>query len=173
MKEVGSSYLSFEKNRDVKSLRQLVKQETGLQVRRMDSFTLIALLAVYRAKGDIELSAKSALYSCADYFSSDSMQSMLIDVHQNNPIKPLSFVASVGNAANYYIANTYAIDGPNIFIGSSKQAIEKNKLLAETDMSLGLIEHAILLVWQEDENQRECWAKIIQDDDFFGERGVI
>lgn len=173
MKEVGTSYLSFEKRLDVKSLRQLVKQETGLQVRRMDSFTLIALLAVYRAKGNIELSENSGLYSCADYFSSDSMQSMLIDVDQSNPIKPLSFVASVGNAANYYIANTYAIDGPNVFIGSSKQAIEKNVLLAETDMSLGLIEFAILLVWQEDENQRECWAKIIKNDGFFGERGVM
>lgn len=170
MKELASSHASVDKSLDIKSLRQLVKQETGLTVRRMDAFTLIALLALYRSKGQITLSKRTGLYSCADYFSSDLMQSMLLELQQGQAIKPLSFVASVGNAANYYLANTFAMDGPNIFLGSSEHAIDKTSLLAKADMSLGLIDHAVILVWQEDEKQRQCWVKIIENDGFFSER---
>lgn len=166
MKELATSHISFEKSLDIKSLRQQVKQETGLVVRRMDAFTLIALLAVYRAKGDIQLSKRCGLYSCADYFSSELMQSMLLDMHNAHAIKPLSFVASVGNAANYYLANTFGIDGPNIFLGSSEQAMVKNQLLAEADMRSNLIDHGVVVVWQEDEKVRQCWVKIIENDGF-------
>lgn len=173
MKELASSYASVDKSLDIKSLRQLVKQETGLTVRRMDAFTLIALLGVYRAKGELLLSKRTGLYSCADYFSSDLMQSMLFDLHKAQPIKPLSFVASVGNAANYYLANTFSIYGPNIFLGSSEHAMDKNCMLAQTDMSLGIIDQAIILVWQEDEKKRQCWVKIVENDVFFNEQVSI
>jgi len=166
MKELSSSVVSFDKSFDIKTLRQQVKVETGLAVRRMDAFTLIALLGVFRASGSSQLSNRSGLYSCADYFSSDLMQSMLIDVESNNPIKPLSFVASVGNAANYYLASAYAITGPNIFLGSDKQAITKSQLLAESDMQLGIIDTAVLVAWQENDEKRQCTVKVMKSASF-------
>lgn len=170
MKELASSVVSFDKSQDSKSLRLLVKQETALTVRRMDAFTLIALLAVYRALGSLVLSKRCGLYSCADYFSSELMQSMLIDVKNKQAIKPLSFVASVGNAANYYLASAYSVTGPNIFLGSSKDAMSKNQWLAQTDMDANIVDQAIMLVWQEDDNKRQCKVKIIGNDGFFSER---
>ncbi|MGO2074073.1 MAG: hypothetical protein ACTH3B_02670 [Pseudoalteromonas sp.] len=171
MKELASSLVSIDKSQDIKSLRLLIKQETALPVRRMDTFTLIALLAVYRAKGNLTLSKSCGLYSCADYFSSELMQSMLIDVKNKNAIKPLSFVASVGNAANYYLASAYSITGPNVFLGSSKDAMTKNQFLAQTDMDTEIVDQAIMLEWQEDAKKRQCKVKIIASDGFFSERG--
>lgn len=166
MNVLSSSFVSLDKSLDIKALRKQVKQETGLIVRRMDAFTLIALLAVYRAKEQVHLTSRTGLYSCADYFSSDLMQAMLIDVHNREAIKPLSFVASVGNAANYYLANTFSITGPNLFIGSDLQALEKNKLLAQADMDLGIIDIAILVVWQESDTTRQCSVKIVENAGF-------
>ncbi|MBE0457549.1 hypothetical protein NDQ71_20220 [Pseudoalteromonas sp. KG3] len=170
MKELASTVVSLDKSTDIKTLRQQIKQETGLAVRRMDAFTLIALLAVYRATGEVTLNTRSGLYSCADYFSSDLMQSMLLDLNNQHAIKPLSFVASVGNAANYYLASAFAVTGPNIFLGSDNQGFVKSQLLAEADMQLGVIDTAIIVVWQEDEKERQCWVKIIENDGFFSER---
>lgn len=170
MNVLANSLVSLDKSLDIKALRQQIKQETGLTVRRMDAFTLIALLAVFRAKQGVDLTSRIGLYSCADYFSSDLMQSMLLDVHNREAIKPLSFVASVGNAANYYLASAYTITGPNLFIGSDKLGMKKNQLLAQADMQSGIIDIAILVVWQEDDKTRQCSVKIIENADFSSER---
>jgi len=171
MNVLSSSLVSLDKSLDIKALRQQVKQETSLTVRRMDAFTLIALLAVYRAKNEINLASRTGLYSCADYFSSDLMQSMLIDVNNRQAIKPLSFVASVGNAANYYLASAYSIAGPNLFIGSDKVGMEKNQLLAQADIESGIIDIAILVMWEEDDLTRKCSVKIVENAGFSSERG--
>ncbi|KPZ60678.1 hypothetical protein AN391_00290 [Pseudoalteromonas sp. P1-13-1a] len=171
MNVLANSLVCLDKSICIKALRQQVKQETGLAVRRMDAFTLIALLTIFRAKDGLELTSRTGLYSCADYFSSDLMQSMLIDVHDCEAIKPLSFVASVGNAANYYIANAYFINGPNLFIGSDKSGMKKNQLLAKADMENGIIDNAILVVWHEDDKIRQCSVKIVENAGFSSERG--
>lgn len=173
MNELFSTVVTLDKATDLKVLRQQIKQETGLQVRRMDAFTLIALLAVYRATKDVGVNKRSGLYSCADYFSSDLMQAMLIDIKNQQAIKPLSFVASVGNAANYYLASAFNVGGPNIFLGSDDQAVTKSKLLAEADIQAGLIDTAIIVVWQENDIKRQCTVKIIENGVFSSERNNV
>ncbi|MFY8328033.1 hypothetical protein [Pseudoalteromonas sp. ZZD1] len=173
MDVLSTSIVSIDKSVDIKALRKQVKQETDLTVRRMDAFTLIAILAVYRAKEAVNLTSRIGLYSCADYFSSDLMQSMLIEVHNREAIKPLSFVASVGNAANYYLANTYSITGPNIFIGSDKAGMKKNQMLAQADMQSDIIDIAILVMWQEDDITRQCSVKIVRNAGFSSERDKV
>ncbi|MBQ4833485.1 hypothetical protein J8L70_09565 [Pseudoalteromonas sp. MMG010] len=169
MKEIASAQVTFDKSTDIKTLRKKVKEETELVVRRMDSFTLIALLAVYKATKNLQLNDRIGLYSCADYFSSELMQSMLQDLAQQEAIKPLSFVATVGNAANYYLASTFSINGPNVFLGCSEQAQEKSRLLINTDMSLKLIDFAVMVIWQEDSKARYCRVKVLAVDGFVNE----
>ena len=120
-------YANFSHSRDIdnKNLRQQVKQKYGVAVRRLDNFTLCALAAVAELGGDIHHYKKLSLISCAQHFSIELIQQMLLDLQQNHAIKPLDFVATVGNAANFYIAKEFAIDGCNLFVGADKARFRK------------------------------------------------
>ena len=148
-----------------KEIRSLVKTETSLPVRRMDTFTLISLLAVHRLLNNPSirstLSDKLSLYSAAEYLSVDLFQSVLTSMHNNESIRPFDFIATVGNAANFYIAKEFTIKGPNIFIGASEKPFLKSCILAEIDFLEGHSSQAIIIVWSVTNTTQECYAFII------------
>ncbi len=154
-----------------KEIRKAVKVLTGFEVRRMDSFTLVGLEAIYGLFNKLEkefsitdklLKNKTlGLYGVAEYFSTELLQGLLISVKDQEEIRPVDFISTVGNAANFYIAKLFDINGPNIFSGASKNAFDTTSLLANTDLSLGLIDYAVILVWQETEDVKGCEASFI------------
>lgn len=170
-----------------KEIRNLVKNETLLPVRRLDTFTLISLLTVHRLfnqvnsntsinpvasntqKDVIELTNNSykaenkfSLYSAAEYLSIDLFQSVLNDIHNNDSIRPFDFIATVGNAANFYIAKEFNIKGPNIFIGASEKPFLKSCALAEVDLLEGFSEQGVIVVWHLTKSYRQCYAFIVE-----------
>ncbi|WP_299082030.1 hypothetical protein [uncultured Paraglaciecola sp.] len=156
-------YANFSHSRDIdnKNLRQQVKQKYGVAVRRLDNFTLCALAAVAELGGDIHHYKKLSLISCAQHFSIELIQQMLLDLQQNHAIKPLDFVATVGNAANFYIAKEFAIDGCNLFVGADKDALSKSLLLSALETQTDTASAILLLIWQETEQQRSCHALLL------------
>lgn len=150
-----------------KDIRSLVKNETDLSVRRLDTFTLLSLLAVYRLfNNSAELFTQSSkplsLYSAAEYLSVELFQSVIMSLNNNESIRPFDFIATVGNAANFYIAKEFNIKGPNIFIGASDQPFLKSCALAEMDFLEGHSSQGIVIVWSITENSRQCYAFIIE-----------
>jgi hypothetical protein len=170
-----------------KEIRNLVKTETQLPVRRLDTFTLISLLTVHRLFNQVhshtsndlvasntpgyatELSDsqckaenKLSLYSAAEYLSVDLFQSVLNDIHNNESIRPFDFIATVGNAANFYIAKEFNIKGPNIFIGASEKPFLKSCALAEVDLLEGFSEQGVIVVWHLTKSYRQCYAFIVE-----------
>lgn len=156
-----------------KKIRTLVKSETQLAVRRLDTFTLISLLAVNRLFSQLNSKAdesttlgnnvdkvpkKLSLYSAAEYLSVDLFQSVLFNMHNNESIRPFDFIATVGNAANFYISKEFNITGPNLFIGASENPFIKSCGLAEIDFLEGFSEQAIIVVWHLAAEQRYCYA---------------
>lgn len=156
-------YACFSHSRvlDNKSLRKQVKQKYAVEVRRLDNFTLCALAAVAELKTEIQAYSDLSLISCAQYFSIELIQQMLQDLEKNRAIRPLDFVATVGNAANFYIAKEFSIDGSNLFIGADENALNKSLILSALETNSNKEAAVILLVWQETELERFCHALLL------------
>lgn len=159
---IATQAVGFERNKPNKELRKLVKLESGFDVRRMDNFSLIAILAVFRLMKDQKVEKNIGLYSVATYFSIDLLQGLLTDINDNVDIRPIDFISTVGNTANFYLAKLFNITGPNLFIGTSDSPQDKLLSLAQCDFTNGLIDYALLVEWQDSENSYRCVAKLLQ-----------
>lgn len=145
-----------------KEIRAYVKTETGLSVRRLDNVTLTSLNALYRLMANNKTSEYLALYSGAEYMSVDLFQSVIIAMENKEAIRPYDFIATVGNAANFYLSKEFAIKGPNVFIGASENCLLKAGLLAETDIMLGHCQQAVIVIWHTNNKERRCHALLVE-----------
>lgn len=145
-----------------KEVRTQVKTETGFSVRRLDNVTLTSLNAVYRLFAKNKTSPHLALYSAAEYMSVELFQSVIHAMENSEPIRPYDFIATVGNAANFYLSKEFNIHGPNIFIGASENSLLKATMLAETDMALGHCQQAIIVIWHVDCREHRCHALLVE-----------
>lgn len=164
---LANALVSYDAKINNKALRKQVKQITGFEVRRMDNFTLVALQAMQSLFNSNELQSLNfthcqlGLYGVGDYFSVELLQSLVLSVEQGDDVRPLDFISSVGNSANFYLAKQFAITGVNLFTGASKNAISRTELLAQNDLSLGLVDYAVIVHWQEDEVTRQCSVRLL------------
>lgn len=145
-----------------KELRQELKSEFGISGRRLDNFTLTAMKALANLQTSLKPERKYSLFSAAQYFSLELLQSLLLDLSQDIALKPLDFVATVGNAANYYLAKEFKLHGSNLFLGCSEQKLAKTLLTAELDLLEVNSEAAVLVLWHETETTRSCDCLIIE-----------
>jgi len=163
----ASTEVSYDANISNKVLRKQVKEITAFEVRRKDNFTLIALQALQSLFESSELKSldlancQLGLYGVGDYFSVELLQSLVLTVEQGEDVRPLDFISSVGNSANFYLAKQFAITGVNLFTGASQDAISRTQLLAQSDLSLGLVDYAVLVHWQQDDLTRQCQVSLL------------
>lgn len=163
------NYAQFSHKREIsnKVLRQQIKAELGISGRRIDNFTLSGLAAVQLLFNQLhpneqaQLSSNRALISSAQYFSIELLQNLITHLHQGEAIKPLDFVATVGNAANYYIAKQFNINATNLFLGVTENAFFKSSLLALAELAQDPSLQVIVINWQESDEQRVCTACLL------------
>ncbi len=162
LKVVAYESISFSTRLSDKEVRQMVKSETACSVRRLDNFTLISLNTVFRLVNNNCLSSELALYSSAEYLSVDLFQSVITSLKNDEALRPFDFIATVGNAANFYLAKEFNVSGPNVFIGASQQPFFKSALLAQSDLNLGHAQQAIIVVWHCSDTERVCHAFAVE-----------
>ena len=151
-----------QRNIDNKALRQQVKDNYGVTVRRLDNFTLCGLAAVAELGEARKSFQQLSLFSCAQYFSIELVQQMLLDVQAGKAVRPLDFVSTVGNAANFYIAKEFSINGSNLFIGADEQALEKTALLSALEANDERQSAVVMAIWRETSKQRYCHALLVR-----------
>jgi len=167
LQEIALSLVEYESSLTGKELRKEVKQKTGFEVRRMDTFTLIALQAMYELFEKESVKALSlnehqlGLYGVGDYFSIELLQSLVLSIEEGEDVRPLDFISSVGNSANFYLAKQFNISGVNLFTGASSDAIERTQALAQNDLALGIIDCGIVVHWQQNEHSCQCVARLL------------
>ena len=161
IKVLESNQISYRRGQSNKDIRRQVKANTGFEVRRMDNFTLVAIDAVFGLFEQQKITGRLGLYGVAQYFSVELLQQLLIEVKAGQDVRPIDFISTVGNAANYYLAKLFNIHGPNLFIGASEQSDRKIKMLAASDLQSGAIDYAIVVQWQENEDFRLCCAELV------------
>jgi len=150
--------------RDVeqKLFRREIKQKFGVEVRRLDCFTLCGIAAVASLSEEFQQFDQLSLISCAQYFSVELVQQMIIDIDQGKSIKPIDFVTTVGNAANFYIAKEFSIFESNLFLGADVLSLEKTFLVGALELNSNPAQAVILLSWKETEQERICRAFVVR-----------
>lgn len=161
LKQISESKTAYLRDTPKKLIKKAIKLKTGFEVRRMDIFTLIALETVFDLLQDSTLRGVTGLYSIANYFSVELLQSLIESVEQQQDIRPFDFISTVGNAANFHVAKQFALTGPNLFLGKSDHSSENAKLLAQSDLNLKLIHQALIIEWQESEESLICKARLL------------
>ena len=165
---IAQNVVEFDADLSAKILRKQVKQLTGFEVRRMDSFTLIALQALHDLFENEQVKALSldnnqlGLYGVGDYFSVALLQSLVLSIEEGEDVRPLDFISSVGNSANFYLAKQFNIRGVNLFTGASTEAIVRTQKLAKTDLALGIVDYAVLVHWQQNEDISQCTVSLFK-----------
>lgn len=150
-----------------KDFRKQVKLVTGFEVRRKDSFTLIALQALYELFTQAEIAAlnlsecKLGLYGVGDYFSVELLQSLILTIETGDDVRPLDFISSVGNSANFYLAQQFNILDVNLFTGASRNAKQRIEKLALVDLQNHIVDYAIIVNWQQDEKYNVCETSLV------------
>ncbi len=143
-----------------KELRQQLKEQYGIAGRRLDNFTLSAMLTIAPMQQQLAQYQHISLFSVANFFSLELLQQLVENLYHKHPIKPLDFVASVGNAANYYIAREFNLHAANIFTAAEQGALGKGLTLAALELSQQRADAALIMHWQEDETTRLCQAML-------------
>jgi len=165
--EISQSKVEYDAILTSKELRKKVKKITGFEVRRMDAFTLIALQALYelfeqeKVKSFILNNSQLGLYGVGDYFSIELLQSLVLSIEEGDDVRPLDFISSVGNSANFYLAKQFNIRGVNLFTGASIDAIERTQVLAKNDLTLGVVDYSVVVHWQQNERMSQCTASLL------------
>ncbi|PKG82519.1 hypothetical protein CXF85_13630 [Colwellia sp. 75C3] len=165
---IAQNFVEYDAKLSAKVLRKQVKQLTGFEVRRMDSFTLIALQALHDLFENEQVKSLNldknqlGLYGVGDYFSVALLQSLVLSIEEGEDVRPLDFISSVGNSANFYLAKQFNIRGVNLFTGASSEAIERTQKLAKTDLALGIVDYAILVHWQQNEDISQCAVSLFK-----------
>lgn len=158
LKVVKQIEKQFPRSSTNKELRAELKANFGISGRRLDNFTLSAMLTLAELKEELVGYDTLSLFSVANYFSLELLQKLVEEVSEGHELKPLDFVASVGNAANYYLAREFGINGSNIFAASGEQALSKGLTLAALELLELRTDAAVVMRWQESEEHRLCQA---------------
>jgi len=167
LQEIAHSLVEYESSLTGKELRKQVKKITGFEVRRMDAFTLIALQAMYELFEQEKVKALAlgqhqlGLYGVGDYFSIELLQSLVLSIEEGEDVRPLDFISSVGNSANFYLAKQFTIRGVNLFTGASNDASKRTQLLAQNDLALGIVDYSVMIHWQQNEAVSQCNASFL------------
>ena len=129
----------------VPDLRELVKATTGKSVRRVNRFIQLALIGAARCVGSQAIDAQTAVYMASPHGDLEVTQDIVDQIVRHGlPPKPLSFINSVSNAASFYIAQNFALEGRSSFICNRFFAFESALQLAHADIAAGLVDSALI-----------------------------
>jgi len=126
-------------------LKAQVKDATGQSVRRIGRFIQLALIGAGRCVGKATLPVETAVY----FASGRGDMEITIEVMQQLfrdgvPPKPLSFINTVSNAACFYVAQSFSLEGRSSFICNRYFAFESALQLAMLDLESGVVDSALV-----------------------------
>lgn len=127
------------------SLRDAVKEATGVSLRRVNRPIQLALIGAVRCARDVALEPACGLYLASGQGalqdSVDVFTQMFVD---GQAPKPISFVNTLSNTSCFYVAKTLGLSGPNQFVSSSALPFESALSLALLDLARGRIAQALV-----------------------------
>lgn len=142
-------------------LRRLLREQYGIDARRLSRFTLLALLgALPLCQG---LPENPAIYLASPFSSPSRMVSMRQKLAAGQP-SPLDFMANLHNAATFQLAQILGSSGNSVFLAADAESC-LSPLYAVLNALLADPEQTVLLGWAyeqsgQDEQEGSMWWKI-------------
>ena len=131
--QAGSRFLAEPQQPDAE-LRRLLREQYGIDARRLSRFTLLALLgALPQSQG---LPENPAIYLASPFSSPSRMAAMQQKLAACQP-SPLDFMANLHNAATFQLAQILGSSGNSVFLAADAESCLSplyavlNTLLAE------------------------------------------
>ncbi|NND68958.1 MAG: hypothetical protein HKN19_15315, partial [Halioglobus sp.] len=130
---VGRGVYCESVSEELPPLKQLVRECTGADVRRVGRFIQLALIGAGRAAHDLPVD--TALFLSSGRGDMGAMVGVLeaICAEGRSP-RPLNFINTVSNAACFYVAQALGLEAASSFISSRHFAFENTLVTAALDM---------------------------------------
>ena len=126
-------------------LKSLMREATGVSVRRIGRFVQLALIGAGRCVNGLELPVDTATYFTSGRGDLEVTLDMLVAMcEQGRAPTPFGFVNTVGNSACFHVAQTFRVRGRSQFVTSRYGPLESILRLAALDMAHGGVKTALL-----------------------------
>lgn len=127
------------------ALKPLVREVLGQPVRRIDRFIELALIGAGRCVGGEWLPRGTGVYTSSARGDLQVTLDVVEPLFREGQVpKPLSFVNTVSNATNFYVARHFELEGPSNSVSHLRFAFESALELAVMDMETGRIDSALV-----------------------------
>jgi len=139
-----TSHTAF-KNNTTKEYKQLLKQITNKQFRRVSKFNLLAIYGALICLENKTYDTKLNIYTASEYGCISDMNTVLKQVSKDDEIvMPFDFLNINGNNVGFLISESLNTHGNNFYITSEDVSFEKAFELAFFDLSINKTKEALL-----------------------------
>jgi len=132
---IHSTFTTTFKNKTTKEYKQLLKQLTNKQFRRVSKFNLMAIYGALKCLENKQYDTNLSIYTASEYGCISDMNTVLMQVHKENEmVMPFDFLNINGNNVGYFISESLNTLGNSFYITSEDVSFEKAFELAYFDI---------------------------------------
>ncbi len=126
-------------------LKGLMREATGVSVRRIGRFVQLALIGAGRCVSGMRLPVETATYFTSVRGDMEVTLDVLVQMCEHGqPPTPFAFVNTVGSSTCFHVAQIFGVRGRSQFVTSRYAPIECALRLAALDMAHGGVRTALL-----------------------------
>jgi hypothetical protein len=135
----------IDQERELPDLKELVKQSTSANVRRVTRFVQLALIGAGRCRRDWSLPTNTAVYLSSCRGDAEVTATLLDDLVRRHELpSPVTFVNSVSNAACFHVASALGLHERSNFITSRFDPLAAALKSAFIDFHCGEVDTALV-----------------------------
>ncbi len=144
LKQQMKTFKLTQKNQDIKVYKELVKNLTSMDTRRLSKFNLLALYGALMCLKYVSYSKNLSVYIITKYAPISSVVKVLQTQKQGYPTTPFDFLNINGNNASFYVSKALGVSGKNQVITTNNNTLQDAIELAKFDMNIGEIGDALV-----------------------------
>lgn len=142
---ICATYHTTYKNNTTKEYKQLLKEITNTQFRRVSKFNIMAIYGALQCLKNKNYDKNLNIYTASEYGCITDMNKVLLQVSKKDEIvMPFDFLNINGNNVGFLISEALNTLGNNFYITAEDISFEKAFELAYFDISINKIDEALV-----------------------------
>jgi len=142
---ICATYNTTYKNNTTKEYKQLLKEITKTQFRRVSKFNIMAIYGALQCLKNKQYDNNLNIYTASEYGCITDMNKVLLQVNKKDEIvMPYDFLNINGNNVGFLISEALNTIGNNFYVTAEDVSFEKAFELAYFDISINKIDQALV-----------------------------
>jgi len=142
---INTTFHAAFQNKTTKEYKQLLKEVTQKQFRRVSKFNIMAIYGALRALENKQYDTNINIYTASEYGCIEDMNTVLMQVSKTDEIvMPFDFLNINGNNVGFLISEALNTLGNNFYITAEDVSFEKAFELAYFDISIDKTNEALV-----------------------------